>query len=82
MEKHKYMLMLFVTWSAGQSPSKVDYMVLETKATITGNKEGTRLRIYIPSVLAMDSAFPFKKGDVIKIIIEKEGEVLRIEKSK
>lgn len=55
-------------------------MVLEAKATITGNKEGTRLRIYIPTLLSMDSAFPFKKGDVIKIKIDKDEGVLRVEK--
>ena len=55
-------------------------MVLEAKATITGNKEGTRLRIYIPTVLSLDSTFPFKKGDVIKIKIDKDEGVLRIEK--
>ena len=57
-------------------------MVLEAKATITGNKEGTRLRIYIPTVLSLDSTFPFKKGDVVKINIDKDEEVLVIEKYK
>ena len=55
-------------------------MVLEAKATITGNKEGTRLRIYIPTALSLDSAFPFKKGDVVNIKIDKDEGVLRIEK--
>lgn len=55
-------------------------MVLEAKATITGNKESTRLRIYIPTVLSLDSAFPFKKGDVVKIRIDKDKGVLIIEK--
>lgn len=57
-------------------------MVLEAKATITGNKEGTRLRIYIPTVISMDSAFPFKKGDNVKIKIDKDEGVLIIEKYK
>jgi len=64
----------------GQFASKVGCMVLEVKATITGNKEGTRLRIYIPTVLSLDSAFPFKKGDVVKIKIDKDEGLLRIEK--
>ena len=47
-------------------------MVLESKATITGDSKGRRLRIYIPSEIALDSAFPFKKGDIVIIKIDKE----------
>jgi hypothetical protein len=55
-------------------------LVLRAKATITGDAKGTRLRIYIPSLLALDSAFPFKKGETIMIKIDKEKKRLVIER--
>ena len=55
-------------------------MVLRAKATITGDAKGTRLRIYIPSLLALDSAFPFKKGETIMIKVDKEKKRLVIER--
>jgi len=61
---------------------EVNKVVLEAKATITGNKKGTRLRIYIPTAISMDSAFPFKKGDTVLIKIDKNEGVLKIEKCK
>jgi len=53
-------------------------MVLESKATITGDSKGGRLRIYIPASLAKDSAFPFKKGDVVVIRIDRKNGRLQI----
>jgi bifunctional DNA-binding transcriptional regulator/antitoxin component of YhaV-PrlF toxin-antitoxin module len=63
-----------------QIASKARDMVLKAKATITGNAKGARLRIYIPSDLAIDSAFPFKKGDIVMIKIDKEKMRLVVEK--
>nr|MDO8080812.1 hypothetical protein [Candidatus Freyarchaeota archaeon] len=55
-------------------------MVLQTKATITGDEKGIRMRIYIPTSIAMDSAFPFKKGEKVMIKIDKAKKRLLIEK--
>ncbi len=49
---------------------KVFELVLEAKATITGDVKGSRLRVYVPTSLSLDSTFPFKKGDTILIKIE------------
>lgn len=55
-------------------------MTLEAKATITGDDRGRRLRIYIPVELAVDSAFPFRIGDKIKITIDTKNQRLLINK--
>ena len=60
--------------------ARCNKMVLESKATITGDSKGRRLRIYIPSEIALDSAFPFKKGDIVIIKIDKGKRRLVIEK--
>lgn len=56
-------------------------MVLEAESTITGENDNKRLRIYIPVNLAVDSAFPFKKGEKIKVKIDARNGRLVIEKS-
>lgn len=59
----------------------VGKLVLEAEATITGNEKGRRLRIYVPVDLSIDSAFPFKIGDKVKIKIDVKNSRLIIEKS-
>lgn len=53
-------------------------MVLKAITTISGDSKGRKLRIYIPSMLALDSAFPFKKGDKVIIEIDNENQSLVI----
>jgi len=54
-------------------------LVLEAKTRITGDMKGRRLRIYIPVDIAIDSAFPFKNGDLVKIRIDRDNRRLVIE---
>jgi len=53
-------------------------MVLRARTKISGDERGRKLRIYIPSALALDSAFPFKKGDKVIIEIDKDNKCLII----
>ncbi|MEM2614289.1 MAG: hypothetical protein QXO15_08730 [Nitrososphaerota archaeon] len=53
-------------------------MVLKATTKISGDSKGRKLRIYIPSMLALDSAFPFKKGDKVVIEIDNEKQSLII----
>ncbi|MEM2507254.1 MAG: hypothetical protein QXF61_09460 [Nitrososphaeria archaeon] len=53
-------------------------MVLKATTKISGDSKGGKLRIYIPSMLALDSAFPFKKGDKVVIEIDNEKQSLII----
>jgi hypothetical protein len=54
-------------------------MVLKATTIISGDSKGRKLRVYIPSMLALDSAFPFKKGDkvVIEIDLKNQGLVIK-----
>jgi len=57
-------------------------MVLEATTRITGDMKGRRLRIYIPVDITIDSAFPFKTGDTVKIRIDHNNKRLVIERVK
>jgi len=45
-------------------------LLLEDKGSVTGSKG--RIWIYVPAGVANDSAFPFKKGEKVKVRIEKD----------
>jgi len=55
-------------------------MVLKAFTTISGDSKGRKLRIYIPSMLALDSTFPFKKGDRVIIEIDNKNQSLIIKR--
>jgi hypothetical protein len=52
--------------------------LLENKGSVTGSKG--RVWIYVPTGVAKDSAFPFKKGEKVNVKIE--GDKLVIAKEK
>jgi len=55
-------------------------MVLEAESKLTGDNAGRRLRVYIPVDISIDSAFPFKSGDTVRIRIDRLRQRLIIEK--
>jgi len=57
----------------------VDIM-LEGKGSIM--ESNGRVWIYIPTKIASDSAFPFKKGDSVVVEVDPKSKVIRISKRK
>jgi len=53
-------------------------MALEAETTLIPHKKAKTLYLTIPSAVANDSAFPFKPGEKVRIIVK--GKKLVIEK--
>ena len=53
-------------------------MALEAKTTLIPHKKAKTLYLTIPSAIANDSAFPFKPGEKVTIVIK--GKKLIVEK--
>ncbi|MEM5836561.1 MAG: hypothetical protein QW058_02300 [Candidatus Aenigmatarchaeota archaeon] len=45
-------------------------MALEAKTTLIPHKKAKTLYLTIPAAVANDSAFPFKPGEEVKVIIK------------
>jgi len=53
-------------------------MVLEVEAKIVQSKNAYTQYLVIPSVMVQDSQYPFKAGDMVKIVIDTHRNVLMI----
>ena len=52
------------------------------RPTTTGGKLYDKFFIYVPTEIARDGLFPFKPDEELKIVIDKKGNKLVIEKMK